>query len=91
MSINFKDMAKSIVDNYADLMLPSTDRLDELEFMILQGFLAIKDELMRMVPEEKDGGFKDMGFENHETAYVDGHNDCRALWLAAIAKIGEEV
>jgi len=86
MSINFKDMAKSIVDNYADLMLPSTDRLDELEFMILQGFLAIKDELMRAMPEEMKW---DIGYQHQDCVDAEqrGHNTCRSQMISAIEEM----
>ena len=86
MSINFKDMAKSIVDNYADLMLPSTDRLDELEFMILQGFLAIKDELMRVMPEEATK----YGFDGLCSGCSSMWNACRSQMISAITKLCEE-
>ena len=90
MSINFKDMAKSIVDNYADLMLPSTDRLDELEFMILQGFLAIKDELIRVMPEEDLRGKNIDNIPDYQLGKLSGWNYYRSQMISAITKICEE-
>ena len=48
--------------------------------------LAIKDELMRVMPDRLDG----LNSMNKGELYVRGSNDCRSQMISAITKLCEE-
>ena len=50
-----RDIAKTIVDNFADLMLPKEEALKELEFMINQRFAQLEEYYKALEPiDEKE-------------------------------------
>ncbi len=51
-----KDTPKTIVDKYADLMLPPKERLDELEWMIKQSFAKVIQERDKLKAKLADKG-----------------------------------